>query len=77
VGAPALTLDTQIAPPDPESLRRNFRNAFGVGAEGASLVRPDGYVAWRSVTLAADPTTVLMAALTSAATLQAIGGVRP
>ncbi len=33
---------------DIEEFRRHVRAAFGIGAEGASLGRPDGYVAWRS-----------------------------
>ncbi len=44
---------------DPEGLRR----AFGLEAEGASLVRPDGYVAWRSIGLPEDPPRALTDAL--------------
>ncbi|WP_437335470.1 FAD-dependent monooxygenase [Sorangium sp. So ce394] len=40
-----------------------FRKTFGIGAGGASLVRPDGYVAWRSVDLPADPRGALADAL--------------
>jgi len=43
--------------------------AFGIGPEGASLVRPDGYVAWRSLELPADPAAALTAALTEVACL--------
>ncbi len=32
---------------------------FGVSEQGAVLVRPDGFVAWRSKTVPADPATVL------------------
>ena len=32
---------------------------YGIGAQGAVLVRPDGYVAWRSAGGAADPAAVL------------------
>jgi hypothetical protein len=32
-----------------------FPAAFGVGPEGAVIVRPDGVIAWRSVGDAADP----------------------
>jgi len=32
-----------------------FAKAFGVGAGGAVLVRPDGIVAWRSITAPPDP----------------------
>ena len=42
-------------PVDPNA----FRTAFGIGPTGASLVRPDGYVAWRSIDLPAEPFRVL------------------
>jgi 2,4-dichlorophenol 6-monooxygenase len=35
----------------------------GHGAEGAVLVRPDRFVAWRAMTLAEDPKAALGAAL--------------
>lgn len=44
-----------------------FHNAYGVAANGASLVRPDGYIAWRSVTAPPDPTQALRAALSAVA----------
>lgn len=44
-----------------------FRAAFGIGSAGASLIRPDGYVAWRSRELPTDPAAALAAALTQAA----------
>ena len=40
-----------------------LRDAFGLGEHGASLIRPDGYVAWRSLDLPADPTAALRQAL--------------
>lgn len=40
-----------------------FRAAFGLGPGGASLIRPDGYVAWRATDLPADPAGALTAAL--------------
>jgi putative polyketide hydroxylase len=36
---------------------------YGIDDAGAVLVRPDGYVAWRSRSMAADPVTTLRAAL--------------
>jgi 2-polyprenyl-6-methoxyphenol hydroxylase-like FAD-dependent oxidoreductase len=54
-------------PIDSEVFRRDFRTAFGIGTDGASLVRPDGYVAWRSRELPANPTATLATALTQAA----------
>ena len=41
----------------------NFRRAFGLGRSGASLVRPDGYIAWRSADLPIDPSETLADAL--------------
>jgi putative polyketide hydroxylase len=41
----------------------NWREAYGVDADGAVLVRPDGHVAWRSRSAASDPTEVLRTAL--------------
>ena len=42
-----------------------FRRAFGLGRGGASLIRPDGYVAWRCPETPADPIGQLTAALAS------------
>jgi len=41
----------------------NWHEAYGVDTDGAVLVRPDGYVAWRSRTSASNPLQVLRAAL--------------
>jgi hypothetical protein len=41
----------------------NWHDAYGVESDGAVLVRPDGYVAWRSGTGASNPTEVLRTAL--------------
>ncbi|HEX7307327.1 FAD-dependent oxidoreductase [Lentzea sp.] len=40
-------------------------DVFGLSEKGASLVRPDGYVAWRSVDLPDDPATALGEAFSS------------
>jgi 2-polyprenyl-6-methoxyphenol hydroxylase-like FAD-dependent oxidoreductase len=40
-----------------------WSSAYGVGADGAVLVRPDGHVAWRSPAMVADPPGTLAAAL--------------
>ncbi len=50
-------------PPAPEVFLKEFRTAFGIRATGASLIRPDGYVAWRSIGLPTDPVGVLVDAL--------------
>ena len=36
-----------------------LRKAFGLGEGGASLIRPDGYVAWRSTDLPKEPARIL------------------
>ncbi|HJP80285.1 MAG TPA: FAD-dependent monooxygenase [Pseudonocardiaceae bacterium] len=40
-----------------------FGKAYGVGSEGAVLVRPDGFVAWRTTESPADPVGEIRAAL--------------
>lgn len=46
---------------------RNVVAAYGLGAGGAALVRPDGYIAWRAVTAPTSRTAALTAALATAA----------
>lgn len=48
-----------LRPEDAEA----FRKAFGLGRSGASLIRPDGVIAWRSVEVPADPSAALTEAL--------------
>src|SRR5262245_4741010 len=40
-----------------------FATAYGLGEEGAVLVRPDGFVAWRAKTLIGDPQDALIRTL--------------
>ena len=40
-----------------------FAEAYGLGPSGASLIRPDGFVAWRAPSLPADPAGELTRAL--------------
>jgi putative polyketide hydroxylase len=51
------------APPDPEAFRKEFRMALGIGPAGVSLIRPDGFVAWRSTDLPTDPAGAVADAL--------------
>ncbi len=44
-----------------------FRMALGLQKEGASLIRPDGYIAWRSIDLPVHPVQALTNALGQAA----------
>jgi len=47
----------------------SLEQRFGIGADGATLMRPDGIVAWRSPGMAADPAACLAAALAQVAAL--------
>jgi putative polyketide hydroxylase len=44
----------------------DWSGAYGIGASGAVLVRPDGFVAWRSEDAARDPESVLRGVLSRA-----------
>jgi len=44
-----------------------FRAAYGLEATGVTLVRPDGYIAWRTITAPTDPARALTAALNATA----------
>ncbi len=59
VNLKCLRIDVNFRPSNPEA----FWTSFGLGSAGASLVRPDGYVAWRSIELPANPTQELTEAL--------------
>ncbi len=50
-------------PQDPWLFLEHFHAAFGIGSDGASLVRPDGYIAWRSAGRPDDPQRALLEAL--------------
>jgi 2-polyprenyl-6-methoxyphenol hydroxylase-like FAD-dependent oxidoreductase len=54
-----INVGTDVKPADPAA----FRAAYGVPPDGASLIRPDGYVAWRAPGLPADPAGTLTSAL--------------
>jgi hypothetical protein len=42
-----------------------FTAAFGISPSGATLVRPDGFVAWRSASAVASPEAALIDALSA------------
>jgi putative polyketide hydroxylase len=44
-----------------------FCEAFGIGPAGASLIRPDGFVAWRATDMPPDPGGALAAPLAAVA----------
>jgi hypothetical protein len=52
--------DGEVA--DPEG---RWTTTYGLDATGAVLVRPDGYVGWRSPAMTADPAASLGAVMTS------------
>ncbi|MFG3253680.1 FAD-dependent monooxygenase [Streptomyces sp. NPDC048172] len=58
-----VRIGTDANPVEPDA----FRTAYGLEPTGAALVRPDGYIAWRTITAPADPTQALNAALNATA----------
>ncbi|APR80443.1 FAD-binding monooxygenase, PheA/TfdB family, similarity to 2,4-dichlorophenol 6-monooxygenase [Minicystis rosea] len=62
----ALGIDVARVAPEPADVAA-VHGAFGIEAGGASLVRPDGYIAWRSVDRAQDSAGALTSALAKAA----------
>jgi hypothetical protein len=52
-------------PIDAHVLGGDFESAYGVSAGGAALVRPDGFVAFRSPDAVDDPAATLEGALRS------------
>ena len=54
---PCIGSDGEVSDPDGK-----WQMAYGIDADGAVLVRPDGYVAWRSRSGASNPQAALRAA---------------
>lgn len=54
LGAQTIGDGGEIRSPDADWLGR-----YGIDTDGAVLVRPDGHIAWRSPSIAADPTATL------------------
>ena len=54
----AAGAEVTVHQPGPE-----VAEAYGIGSSGASLIRPDGFVAWRASTAPADPAAALTDAL--------------
>jgi len=59
----AVPLDAYCVGRDLGDSDGSFSAAYGISSRGAALVRPDGFVAWRSQGETSDPTAVLAAAL--------------
>ena len=53
-------------PVDSHQVTMQVAAAYGLGGDGASLIRPDGFVAWRSQRSVPDPSAALGAAVSTA-----------
>jgi putative polyketide hydroxylase len=62
-GSGGAPLDAYCIGRDVADLEQRFPTAYGISDAGASLVRPDGFVAWNCRERGAEPVTVLQAAL--------------
>ncbi|HLG58422.1 MAG TPA: FAD-dependent monooxygenase [Vicinamibacterales bacterium] len=63
-GFPGLVLDAHVVgSADLRDPSGQFAAAYGLTESGASLVRPDGFVAWRSTTMPSDPAAAIDSAL--------------
>src|SRR6185295_8485427 len=49
---PGLPLHTHVIGDEVRDFGGAFATAFGIGDSGATLIRPDGFVAWRSANAA-------------------------
>jgi 2-polyprenyl-6-methoxyphenol hydroxylase-like FAD-dependent oxidoreductase len=67
IAAPSrVTVDTYRLGADVAGSTDSLASLYGVGAEGAVLVRPDGFVGWRASGTSPDPRNELSHALASA-----------
>jgi 2-polyprenyl-6-methoxyphenol hydroxylase-like FAD-dependent oxidoreductase len=60
-----LELNAYCVGKDLNDPHNRFCEAYGISPAGASLVRPDGFIAWRSPAMPADPATTLREALSA------------
>jgi putative polyketide hydroxylase len=58
-----IPIDSYCVGKDLGDPQGRFADSYGISAQGASLVRPDGFIAWRSPGPAADCASALAAAL--------------
>ena len=61
-----VTVDTYRLGAEIEDPEREVERVYGIGAVGAALIRPDGFVAWRTSSAVGDRKQDLAAALTAA-----------
>ena len=52
-----------IGDPGLDDEQNKLLDAYGITSTGAVLVRPDGYIAWRTSALAADPASIITDAM--------------
>jgi putative polyketide hydroxylase len=64
-----LTLDAYCVGRDLDDPGGHFPETYGISDGGASLIRPDGFVAWRSTGQVKDPAGALRKALASSLSL--------
>ena len=69
-GFGGLPLDSYCVGRDLADLERCFPAAYGISDSGASLLRPDGFVAWRWPEAVSNPVTQLRAALNASLCLR-------
>jgi 2-polyprenyl-6-methoxyphenol hydroxylase-like FAD-dependent oxidoreductase len=60
-GVPLVSLQCDADFEDPTG---TFHDSYGIGPDGAVLIRPDGHIAWHSHAVTTDPQTTLRAAIT-------------
>lgn len=66
-----VKIGTDLVADDKEA----FLATFGIKENGASLIRPDGFIAWRSADMQGDPTNSLANALGSASSSIGVRGL--
>ncbi|MGI5171061.1 FAD-dependent monooxygenase [Spirillospora sp. CA-253888] len=53
----------RVGSSEPAEERERFLEAYGLGADGAALIRPDGFLAWRAPAAPASPEDALASAV--------------
>lgn len=71
-GFPGLVLDGYCVGQDLQDPERRFADAYGIGSRGAVLIRPDGFIAWRSAGDSVDCAGELTGALAESLGLQRV-----
>jgi hypothetical protein len=60
-GSPLVSLRCDADFEDPTG---TFHDLYGIGPDGAVLIRPDGHIAWHSHAVSTDPQATLRSAIT-------------